>query len=92
MEVLSDRKLSDNEVLELKGFLKKEFHCILFSRKIIGETIKFRRSCGGKLPDSLIAAAAVIHKLRLISNDGHLLKAAYPGLAVEPFALTVAAP
>ena len=61
-------------------------------RKIAEETIKFRRICGCKLPDSLIAAAAVIHRLHLISNDGHLLKAAYPGLTVEPFALKAPAP
>ena len=87
IEVLSDQKLSENEVVELKRFLKKGFRCIPFSRKITEETIKFRRLCGRKLPDSLIAAAAVVHRLRLISNDGHLLKAAYPGLRVEPFAL-----
>jgi predicted nucleic acid-binding protein len=87
IEILSDRKLSDDEFLALKGFLKKEFLCIPFSRKIIKETIKFRRSCGHKLPDSFIAAAAVVHRLRLISNDGQLLKAAYPGLEVEAFAL-----
>ena len=85
IEVLSDRKLSEDEALELQRFLKKEFHFIPFSRKIIEETIKFRRVCGCKLPDSLIAAAAVVHRLRLISNDGHLLNAAYPGLVVETF-------
>ena len=90
IEVLSDRKLSDDEALELQRFLKKEFRCIPFSRRIIDETIKFRRVCGCKLPDSLIAAAAVVHRLRLISNDGHLLKAAYPGLAVETFTLKAA--
>ena len=91
MEVLSDRKFSEDEFLDLKAFLKKEFRCIPFSRKIIKETIQFRRACGGKLPDSLIAAAAVTHKLRLISNDGHLLRAEYPGLTTEPFALKASA-
>ena len=92
IEVLSDRKLSEGEVLELKGFLKKEFRRIPFSQKMIEETITFRRTCGRKLPDSLIAAAAVIHGLHLISNDGHLLKAEYPGLTVEPFTLKAPAP
>ena len=87
IEVLSYRKLSEDEALELKRFLKKQFRRIPFSQKMIEETIRFRRICGRKLPDSLIAAAAVIHRLHLISNDGHLLKAAYPGLAVEPFTL-----
>jgi predicted nucleic acid-binding protein len=87
IEVLSDWKLSEDESLELRIFLNREFRCIPLSRGIKAETIRFRQRCRRKLPDSLIAAAAVIHGLTLISNDAHLLEAAYPGLAVKPFAL-----
>ena len=85
IEVFSKPELSVTEERFLQEFLV-ECKVLPIGRKVAEETIKFRRVCGCKLPDSLIAAAAVIHRLRLISNDGHLLKAAYPGLAAAPFA------
>jgi predicted nucleic acid-binding protein len=86
LEVLSKPELAVSELRSLQEFLA-QCKVLPLGRKIAEETIKFRRKCGRKLPDSIIAATAVIHGLHLISNDGHLLKAAYPGLTVEPFAL-----
>ena len=90
IEVLSKPELSAAEGRFLQEFMT-QCKVVPLSRKIAEETIRFRRACACKLPDALIAAA-VIHRLRLISNDGHLLKAAYPGLAAEPFAIKTASP
>jgi predicted nucleic acid-binding protein len=53
--------------------------------ELLSYSIRLRRSTNRKLPDAVIAATAVLAKATLISNDLHLLKAAYPGLLVESF-------
>ena len=90
IEVLSKPELSAAEGRFLQEFMV-QCKLLPLGRKIAEEAIRFRRACRRKLPDSLIAAAAVTHKLRLISNDGHLLRAEYPGLTTEPFALKASA-
>jgi predicted nucleic acid-binding protein len=83
MEVLSKRSLAPDESRFLTAFLSK-CKVIGLSRGIIAETLAFRSQLGRKLPDSIIAATAILSKATLISNDSHLLQAKYPALVVEP--------
>jgi len=84
MEVLTKASLSAGEEAEIKAFLKR-CRIISLTRKIKREAILFRRAVHRKLPDSIIAATAIILGIPLISNDPHIVKAAYPGLRVEKF-------
>jgi predicted nucleic acid-binding protein len=84
IEIFSYSKLSPDDEEAIKYFLK-EFRRIPLSVTVQKETIRVRRTLAQKLPDSIIAATAVIHKAKLISKDGHFTKALYPGLAVEYF-------
>ena len=91
MEVLSKRSLAPGERHFLTAFLSK-CKVVGLSRRIIAETIAFRSQLGHKLPDSIIAATAVILDATLISNDAHLLHARYPAISVEPFELIPVSP
>jgi predicted nucleic acid-binding protein len=84
MEVLSKPGLSAADRVFLLGFLSK-CKVVNLSRKITVETIRFRSQINRKLPDSIIAASAIVLKAVLVSNDPHLSKAAYPGLTAEKF-------
>jgi predicted nucleic acid-binding protein len=84
MELLSYPDLTPQEEGEIRIFLKT-CRIIPLRRKIKDEGINFRKTIKCKLPDSIIAATAVIYRLTLISNDTHLLTAAYPGLQSKPF-------
>jgi predicted nucleic acid-binding protein len=84
MELLAYPELTSQEEGEIRLFLKT-CRIIRLNRKIKDEGIDFRKTIKRKLPDSIIAATAVIYGLTLISNDTHLLATAYPGLHIEPF-------
>jgi predicted nucleic acid-binding protein len=84
MELLSYSEMTPQEEEEIRLFLKT-CRIIHLSRKIKDEGIKFRKTIKRKLPDSIIAATAVIYGLKLISNDMHLLAATYPGLHITSF-------
>jgi predicted nucleic acid-binding protein len=86
IEILSDWKLTAEEEKELKSFLKG-FRRITLTRTIKAGTIRFRQKCRRKLPDSIIAATAVLSRATLISNDSHLLQTRYPALLIESFEL-----
>ena len=47
------------------------------------KTIAFRRATNRKLPDSIIAATAIVLGATLITRDEHLLKVDFPGLSVQ---------
>jgi predicted nucleic acid-binding protein len=84
IELLSYSEISAQEETDIRKFLRK-CKIVRLSRTVKAETIRLRRAINRKLPDSVIAATAVLSKATLISNDLHLLKASYPGLIVEPF-------
>ena len=86
IEILSKPGLAPGERHFLTTFLS-QCKVVGLSRRIIEETIRFRSQLGRKLPDSIIAATAVLSKAALISNGSHLLQARYPALVVEPFEL-----
>ncbi|MHC6204519.1 PIN domain-containing protein [Breznakiellaceae bacterium SP9] len=76
--ILSKPGLAPGEGRFLTTFLS-QCKVVGLSRRIIEETIRFRSQLGRKLPDSIIAASAVLSKATLISNDSPLLQARYPG-------------
>ena len=91
MEVLSKPGLAPGEGRFLTTLLS-QCKVVGLSRRIIEETIQFRSQLGRKLPDSIIAATAILSKATLISTDSHLLQARYPDLSVEPFELLPVSP
>jgi predicted nucleic acid-binding protein len=84
LEVLSKPQLGTADRQFLLGFLSK-CKIVNLSRKIASETIQFRSLNKRKLPDSIVAATAVVSKATLISNDSDLLNAVYPGLSAMAF-------
>jgi predicted nucleic acid-binding protein len=84
IEVLSKPGLASEDKRFLSDFLSR-CKVIGLSRRVVTETILLRSNIKCKLPDSVIAATAVLAKATLISNDSHLSKASYPGLLVETF-------
>ncbi|MDR3300933.1 MAG: type II toxin-antitoxin system VapC family toxin [Spirochaetaceae bacterium] len=66
------RFLSDLTVMPLTDAIKQK-------------TIAFRRSTNRKLPDSIIAATAIVLGATLITRDNDLLKANFPGLIAQSF-------
>jgi predicted nucleic acid-binding protein len=84
IELLSYSQISAQEENDIRKFLQ-ECKIVRLSRTLKAETIRLRKSINRKLPDSVIAATAVLAKATLISNDTHLSKALYPGLLVETF-------
>jgi predicted nucleic acid-binding protein len=82
MELLSYPQLSAAEEAVIRAFLK-QCNIIRFNRNIKAKTVQIRKAVKLKLPDAIIAAAAVLSKSTLINNDSRLSKASYPGLFVE---------
>jgi predicted nucleic acid-binding protein len=64
------RFLSDLTVMPLTEAIKQK-------------TITFRRATNRKLPDSIIAATAIVLGATLLTQDNDLLKAKFPGLKVQ---------
>ena len=71
MELLGFRGVSDAEELRIKQFLQA-CHVLLIDEKVEDETIRLRKLTSLKLPDSIIAATARVHKIRLLTLDDKL--------------------
>lgn len=68
IELLSFHSLSPKDTLIIESFIKK---CTVISltRDIAKQTIQLRRLHRKKLPDSIIAATAVVHNLKVVSRN-----------------------
>lgn len=74
MELLSYKPATPETELKIKAFIDEgnEFG---LTEEIIQQTIAIRRSVKIKLPDAIIAATAIVHKLILLSdNDTDFLR------------------
>jgi predicted nucleic acid-binding protein len=79
MELFASANADPFEEESIRIFLKK-CKVIPLNKKIEHEAIKFRRGTHRKLPDSIIAATAVVLGASLITHDGHLLNQTWTGL------------
>jgi predicted nucleic acid-binding protein len=79
IELLSFPNITGEEEKRITAFLEG-VGVFPLNDQVEEEAIKFRRSIKRKLPDSIIAATAVVFGAVLLTNDSHLLKASWPGL------------
>lgn len=72
IELLASGKLEAEEEAEIRSFLDR-VRVIAISQDVEDATIKLRRLKRLKLPDALIVATALVHKLRLMTFDEAML-------------------
>ncbi|MBF0461088.1 MAG: type II toxin-antitoxin system VapC family toxin [Magnetococcales bacterium] len=68
MELLGFPRLTDEEETAIRSFVAT-CHVILLDEEIEQRAIRLRRAGSFKLPDAIIAATAIIRRLRLLSLD-----------------------
>lgn len=68
LELLSSKKLTKREEKAINNLLS-DVIIVGIEEGIKSKTIMLRRKYGLKLPDAIIAASALIHKVPLVSND-----------------------
>ncbi len=79
IELLSFKKYSKEERFGIRFFLER-FHCIPLSETVEELTIDIRSASRLKLPDAIIAAAAVSMDAILVTRDKRLAATSFPGL------------
>jgi len=77
LELLSYPQLTQEEEKNIHQFLSS-LKVFLFDQRTEELTITQRKNKGGKLPDAMIVATALRHKLRLLTMDKDMRK--YAGL------------
>jgi predicted nucleic acid-binding protein len=83
IEVLAYPKMTAEEEEKIFAVLR-HIPVIPLKRKVERNTILFRTRTKLKLPDCIVAAAAITLNAVLLSNDTGLLNAGCPGLVVKP--------
>jgi predicted nucleic acid-binding protein len=83
IELLSFHGITGEEEAEIERFFR-DVTVIPLNREVKRKTIEFRRAANLKLPDSIIAATALLLDADVVSNDSKLLNVTYPGLRVIP--------
>jgi len=81
MELLSFHAISPVEEAAIRAFLD-EVTVIPLNDDVKQKTIAFRRATNCKLPDSIIATAALLLDAEMVTEDGKLLNVAFPGFRV----------
>jgi predicted nucleic acid-binding protein len=79
MELLAFPEITPDEEYRINQFLGKR-EVIPINDEIEKLAITFRRRTRNKLPDSLIAATAIVLGATLVTRDDRLLKTKFPGL------------
>jgi len=81
MELLSFHAISPVEEAAIMAFLE-EVTVIPLNDAVKQKTIAFRRVTNCKLPDSIIAATALLLDAEVVTEDGKLLNVTFPGFRV----------
>ncbi|MDR3300929.1 MAG: PIN domain-containing protein [Spirochaetaceae bacterium] len=77
-------EITDREKNDILDFLSK-LPVIPITESIENKTIEIRCKTKLELPDSIIAATAIVLGATLITHDNDLLKANFPGLIAQSF-------
>jgi predicted nucleic acid-binding protein len=79
LELLSFPHITEEQETKIKAFLA-ERKIVPLTAAVKHKAIEFRRMTNKKLPDSIIAATAIISNATLITRDKKLLDLSFPGL------------
>ena len=79
MELLSKRIMSDEDEQDIREFLD-DVIIVPLNEEIEEKAIELRRNTTLKLPDSIVAATAIVLDAILLTDDTHLLNLSWPGL------------
>ena len=82
IELLSKRNISENEESDIQEFLDG-LVVVPIDEAIERKAIEIRRAVSVKLPDSIIAATAIILNAILLTDDHQLLNLSWPGLRIQ---------
>ena len=82
MELLSKPDITPEDELEIQGFLS-DVTVVGIDDSIESEVIALRRSRKLKLPDSIIAATAVVLDATLLTRDDQLLRLSWPSYQAQ---------
>ncbi|MDR2898534.1 MAG: type II toxin-antitoxin system VapC family toxin [Spirochaetaceae bacterium] len=82
MELLSKRNMSSDEEQGIVTFLD-DLTVIPLNEVIQQKAIALRQNTSLKLPDSIVAATAIVLDAVLISDDNHLLSLSWSGLQTQ---------
>jgi predicted nucleic acid-binding protein len=78
IELLSFPEITDDEINNINRFLA-DVTIVPLIPEIKEKTIEFRRATNCKLPDSIIAASAIVLDATLVTFDKKLLRKQFPG-------------
>ena len=81
IELLSYWKITEEEVSQINLFLD-DLTVVPLTAEVEQKTIEFRKQTNRKVPDSIIAATAILMEAHLLTQDPHLLKLDFPNLFV----------
>jgi predicted nucleic acid-binding protein len=79
MELLAKPNLPTDEERHIREFLN-DLTIVPLDETVEQKAIEIRRATSTKLPDSIIAATAVVLDAILLTDDAMLLKLSWPGL------------
>ena len=82
MELLSKRRMSENEEKDILEFLDA-LTIIPLNETIEKKAIEIRRAASVKLPDSIVAATSIILNAVLLTDDHQLLSLSWPGFQTQ---------
>jgi len=79
MELLAKPNLPAGEERDIREFLN-DLTVVPLDEAVEQKAVEIRRSTSTKLPDSIVAATAVVLNAILLTDDDRLLKLSWPGL------------
>jgi predicted nucleic acid-binding protein len=82
MELLAKPHLPTDEERHIREFLN-DLTIVPLDETVEQKAIEIRRATSTKLPDSIIAATAVVLDAILLTDDAMLLKLSWPGLRLR---------
>jgi predicted nucleic acid-binding protein len=83
MELLAFSSLTETEEKQIRDFLNYNISTVSINNHIEETAIQIRRTGGLKLPDSIIAATAIVLDTVLLTDDKTLLKFNWPKLKTQ---------